>query len=80
MTAVKGKESVMNVIHAEVYSEPEKISETDDLQGLLAPVITEYGMDFEPSLIVANEKGIVVSRLDYTFDQLELQNALSLIS
>ena len=80
MTAVKGKESVMNVIHAEVYSEPEKISETDDLQGLLAPVIEEYGMDFEPSLIVANEKGIVVSRLDYTFDQLELQNALSLIS
>ena len=80
MTAVKGKESMMNVIHAEVYSEPEKISGTDDLQGLLAPVIEEYGMDFEPSLIVANEKGIVVSRLDYTFDQLELQNALSLIS
>ena len=47
---------------------------------MLDPVIREYGMDFEPSLIVADENGIVVSRLDYTFDQVELENALSLIS
>ena len=80
MTAVKGKESMMNIIHAEVYSEPEKISETGELQDLLAPVIREYGMDFEPSLIVADENGIVLSRLDYTFDQIELENALSLIN
>jgi len=80
MNAVKGKESMMNIIHAEVYSEPEKISETGELQDLLAPVIREYGMDFEPSLIVADENGIVLSRLDYTFDQIELENALSLIN
>ncbi|HJM97988.1 MAG: hypothetical protein QF596_08445 [Acidimicrobiales bacterium] len=80
LTAVLGKAASINVIHAEVYSEPEKIIKGNDLQDLLAPVIIEYGMDFEPSLIVADENGIVRSRLDYTFDQIELNKALSLIN
>ena len=70
----------MNILHAEVYSDPEKITETDNLQDLLAPVILEYGMDFEPSLVIADGNGVVVSRLDYTFDQIELEKALSLIN
>ena len=80
ITAVEEKPSKMNVLHAEVYTEPQKISETSNLQNLLSPVILEYGMDFEPSLVIADENGIVVSRLDYTFDKIELDNALSLIS
>ena len=80
ITAVEEKQSKMNVLHAEVYTEPQKISETSNLQNLLSPVILEYGMDFEPSLVIADKNGIVVSRLDYTFDKTELDNALSLIS
>ena len=37
-------------------------------------------MTFEPSLIVANSKNKVLERLDYMFDKLEMENALSLIS
>jgi len=80
LTAVSGKESTMNILHAEVYSDPEKITDTGNLQDLLAPVILEYGMDFEPSLVIADGNGVVVSRLDYTFDQVELENALSFIN
>ena len=80
ITAVEEKPSKMNALHAEVYTEPQKISETSNLQNLLSPVILEYGMDFEPSLVIADKNGIVVSRLDYTFDKIELDNALSLIS
>jgi len=70
----------LNVIHAEVYIDPEKIAEVNNLQSLLSPAIKDYGMSFEPSLIVANSENIVVSRLDYMFDKLEIKNALSLIS
>ena len=70
----------LNVIHAEVYIDPEKIAEANSFQSLLSPAIRDYGMTFEPSLIVANSKNTVVSRLDYMFDKLEMENALSLIS
>ena len=46
----------LNVIHAEVYTNPEKIAESNNFQSLLSPVIKDYGMTFEPSLIVANSK------------------------
>ena len=70
----------LNVIHAEVYTNPEKIAESNNFQSLLSPVIKDYGMTFEPSLIVANSKNRVLERLDYMFDKLEMENALSLIS
>ncbi len=70
----------LNVIHAEVYTNPEKIAEANNFQSLLSPVIKDYGMTFEPSLIVANSKNRVLERLDYMFDKLEMENALSLIS
>ncbi len=69
-----------NVIHAEVYSEPEKLSLGTNLEDLLAPVVVEYGMNFEPSLIVSNIDGVVTARLDYAFDRVELERALSSIS
>jgi hypothetical protein len=33
-------------------------------------------MTFEPSLVVANADGIVMSRLDFTWDRAELRAAL----
>ena len=70
----------LNVIHAEVYIDPEKIAEVNNFQSLLSPAVRDYGMSFEPSLIVANSENVVVSRLDYMFDKFEMENALSLIS
>ena len=70
----------LNIIHAEVYIDPEKIAEVNNFQSLLSPVIRDYGMSFEPSLIVANSENVVVARLDYMFDKLEIENALSLIN
>ncbi len=68
------------MIHAEVYIDPEKIAEVNNFQSLSSPAVRDYGMSFEPSLIVANSENIVVSRLDYMFDKFEMENALSLIS
>ena len=70
----------INVIHAEVYTNPEKITEVNNFQSLLSPAINDYGMTFEPSLIIANSKNRVLARLDYMFDKLEMERALSLIS
>lgn len=66
----------MNVIHAEVYNEPERINEIGLSPELLGPVIDTYSMSFEPSLIVANASGIVTARLDYAFDLAETESAL----
>ncbi len=68
-----------NVIHAEVYTQPRKIAEGKDIQGLIAPVVRTYGMDFEPSLIVADSKNMVKARLDYAFDKSEIRKALGSI-
>lgn len=67
----------MNVIHAEVYTEPERINEIGLSPELLAPIITTYAMDFEPSFVVADAQGAVTSRLDYTFDLSEMSEALA---
>jgi len=68
-----------DVIHAEVYTQPRKIAEGKDIQGLIAPVVRTYGMDFEPSLIVADSKNKVKTRLDYAFDKREIREALESI-
>ena len=69
-----------NVIHAEVYTEPERITEVRNFQELLAPIINTYGMNFEPCLIVADGDGTVSARLDYTFDKKEIRETLNLLS
>ena len=75
-----GKNPDFNVIHAEVYTDPEKISQSSNLQDLLSPIINDYGMTFEPSFITANSQNQVTARLDYAFDKSEMEAAISLIS
>tara|TARA_Y100000748_G_scaffold293111_1_gene282328 strand:+ start:1425 stop:2342 length:918 start_codon:yes stop_codon:yes gene_type:complete len=75
-----GENPDFNVIHAEVYTNPEKISESSNLRELLSPVINDYGMTFEPSFITANSQNKLTARLDYAFDKREMEAALSTIS
>jgi hypothetical protein len=70
----------LNVIHAEVYVNPDEIAKTSNITELLSPAVKDYGMTFEPSLITANSENIVTARLDYTFDKSEMKTALSTIS
>ncbi|MEO8694696.1 MAG: hypothetical protein ABI658_14320 [Acidimicrobiales bacterium] len=65
----------MRMVHAEVYKDPQQFA-----AGKPNPETTgavhAYGLSYEPSLIVANADGIVVSRLDFTWDRAELRAAL----
>lgn len=69
--------ATMNVIHAEIFTEPERINEVGIVPELLGPTVIDYAMDFEPSLVVADADGIVTARLDYTFDRTEMAAALA---
>jgi hypothetical protein len=62
-------------VHAEVYNDPTTLGGAD-FAGT-APVVDAYGMTFEPSLIVADATGTVTSRLDFTFDAVDLDAALA---
>lgn len=67
----------LQVVHAEVYVEPNKKTSG-------APKTTEtiatYGLAYEPSLYVADAAGIVKTRLDFTWDRVELEAALAGVS
>lgn len=64
-----------NVVHAEVYTDPQRLSEAPP-SDLIAPTVSAYGMTFEPSLIVADDDGVVAARLDVTMDAAEIRSAL----
>ena len=70
----------VNVIHGEVYTEPDRISEVSDFTELIGPIVTTFQMDFEPSFVVADADGTVTARLDYTFDRDEIAEALATVS
>lgn len=69
----------MNVVHGEVYTEPDRLGEVNDFTSLIGPIVTTYAMDFEPSFVVADANGIVTARLDYTFDRDEMEEALATV-
>ena len=58
-------------VHAEVY--------TDSTAKTPAPAVQAYGLTWEPSLFLAMPDGTIASRLDYTYDAVELDRALSLL-
>ena len=70
----------MNVIHGEVYTEPDRLGEVSDFTALIGPIVTTFEMDFEPSFVVADADGIVTARLDYTFDRDEMAEALATVA
>lgn len=59
----------LNVIHAEVY--------TDDSLGTTTGAVQELGLDYEPSLFVVDDTGVLRHRLDVIYDADELAAALS---
>ena len=63
-------EPSMTLIHAEVYTDPEKSLDE------LAPIMTELHLPFEPVLVVVGEDGRIAARLDTVFDRRELDRAL----
>ena len=56
-------------LHVEVY--------TDDTARQTSPTVDALGLRHEPSLFLADADGTVRSRLDYTFDATELDEALT---
>ena len=65
----------MRMVHAEVYIDPQEFA-TGKPNPRTTDAVKTYGLSYEPSLIVANADGIVVSRLDFTWDRAELRAAL----
>jgi hypothetical protein len=62
---------VITMIHVEVYPNEAAVGRTT------TDVVTAYGLPWEPSLFLALPDGTITHRLDYTFDQRELDEALS---
>jgi hypothetical protein len=65
----------IRMVHAEVYMDPQEFAQGKP-NPRTTPAVQTYGMTFEPSLVVANADGVVVSRLDFTWDRAELKAAL----
>ena len=63
----------LSIIHAEVFKEPEKQNFS------VAPVVGAFGLTFEPSLIVANNEGVITSILHFAMDTKEVSEALSTV-
>jgi hypothetical protein len=65
----------IRMVHAEVYDDPQEFA-SGKPNPRTTDAVNTYGLSFEPSLVVANAGGIVVSRLDFTWDRAELRAAL----
>ncbi len=68
--------SRFQIVHAEVYVEPNKKTsgapKTTD-------AVSTYGLEYEPTLFVADAASIVQARLDFSWDRTELDAALALV-
>lgn len=60
---------VVAFVHAEVYTDSTAKETTEAVQA--------YGLTWEPSLFLAMPDGTIASRLDYTYDGVEIDEALS---
>jgi hypothetical protein len=61
----------VTMIHVEVYPNEAAVGRTT------TDVVNAYGLPWEPSLFLALPDGTITNRLDYTFDQRELDESLS---
>ncbi|HEX7096707.1 MAG TPA: hypothetical protein VF183_12555, partial [Acidimicrobiales bacterium] len=64
----------LTIVHAEVYVAPDEGDMTT------TEVISTYGLNYEPSLYVADATGTVTARLDFSWDRRELTAALGTVS
>ena len=60
------------MVHAEVY--------TDNTATTTTPAVQAYNMTFEPCLWIADATGTMVERLDFVFDQGEIDAALAKVA
>jgi hypothetical protein len=74
----EGATRPMNLVHAEVYADAAATG--DVLKATLSETTLTYKLSFEPSLVVADAKGVVVDRLDFVYDRAELRNALDRVT
>lgn len=70
--------SEINVVHAEVYQDFAADTENGDFPSL-SPLVTEWGLEFEPALFLADASGMIVGARHFTFDRDETKEALDLI-
>jgi hypothetical protein len=62
----------VTMVHADVY--------TDSTATVTAPAVDAYNMTFEPCLWIADATGTIVERLDFVFDEGEIDNALAQVA
>ena len=62
----------VTMVHAEVY--------TDNTAATPTPAVQAYNMTFEPCLWITDASGTVVERLDFVFDQGEIDGALAKVA
>ena len=62
----------VSMVHAEVY--------TDNTATTTTPAVQAYQMSFEPCLWITDATGTVVERLDFVFDQGEIDAALAKVA
>lgn len=68
------KHDDVTVIHQEVYANPRAVASISEATP--APLLSAYGMTFEPSLFVVDRNGILARRLDTIYDRAELADAI----
>lgn len=61
----------VTMVHADVYA--------DDAATVTAPVVEEFGLDYEPVVYLADATGTIVDRLDGVWDASELRERLDLL-
>jgi len=65
-------------LHCEVYQDAE--AKGGPQAATPARIMDALGMTFEPTLWVASPDGVVVERLDFTFDAVEMRKAIALVA
>lgn len=75
---VSGEFAGFTFVHAEVYTDPQELfTDGVETEDLLTRTMMIYDLGFEPSLVVADATGTVTARLDFTFDRVEMREALA---
>ncbi len=75
MDAADGRDD-LDVIHAEVYVNPSDFATGGFPE--LTPIVQAADLPFEPVLFVLDGNGVVIARIDTTFDRSELAEAIAL--
>ncbi len=73
-----GNRPGLTVVHSEVYKNPKEVRDLAD--ATLAPLPSEYKLDFEPTMFVVDSGGTIVARADVIVSADEMRELLDLVS